>query len=132
MSTSINLKEYIESLSYTKSETWTQSEITSEILEEISKITLFEVVSQLPTSNIKRNRLYLKLNELAETENLYDIYLYVNNRWEKLDSLELKMGDYYKATEVDALLAGKEDAFNFLDTLDDLVQILITDGTLNE
>ena len=132
MSTSINLKEYIESLSYTKSETWTQSEIPSEILEEISKITLFEVVSQLPTSNIKRNRLYLKLNELAETENLYDIYLYVNNRWEKLDSLELKMGDYYKATEVDALLAGKEDAFNFLDTLDDLVQILITDGTLNE
>ena len=132
MSTSINLKEYIESLSYTKNETWTQSEITAEILEEISKITLVEVVSQLPTNNIKLNRLYLKLNELAETENLYDIYLYVNNKWEKLDSLELRIGDYYKATEVDALLEGKEDAFNFLDTLDDLVKVLITDGTLNE
>lgn len=132
MSTSINLKEYIESLSYTKTETWTQSEITSEILEEISKITLFEVVSQLPTTNIKRNRLYLKLNELAETENLYDIYLYVNNKWEKLDSLELKMGDYYKASEIDVLLEGKEDAFDFLDTLDDLVKVLITDGRLNE
>lgn len=131
MSTSINLKEYIESLSYTKQETWTQTEITTEILEEISKITLFEVVSELPTTNIRLNRLYLKLNELAQTENLYDIYLYVNNRWEKLDSLELKIGDYYKATEVDALLAEKEDSFNFLDKLDDIVQVLITDGTLN-
>ena len=132
MSTSINLKEYIESLSYTKQETWTQSEITSEILEEISKITLFEVVSQLPTTNIKRNRLYLKLNSLAETENLYDIYLYVNNKWEKLDSLELRIGDYYKASEVDQLLENKEDAFNFLDKLDDIVKVLITDGTLND
>lgn len=132
MSTSINLKDYIESLSYTKQETWTQSEITAEILEEISKITLFEVVSQLPTNNIRKNRLYLKLNSLAETENLYDIYLYVNNKWEKLDSLELRIGDYYKASEVDQLLENKEDSFNFLDKLDDIVKVLITDGTLND
>lgn len=132
MSTSINLKDYIESLSYTKQETWTQTETTAKILEEISKITLVEVVSQLPTTNIKQNRLYLKLNQLAETENLYDIYLYVNNRWEKLDSLELRIGDYYKASEVDQLLENKEDAFNFLDKLDDIVKVLITDGRLNE
>ena len=42
------------------------------------------------------------------------------------------MGDYYKASEIDVLLEGKEDAFDFLDTLDDLVKVLITDGRLNE
>jgi len=121
MTNPINLKEYIESLSYTKSETRTRTEITTEILEEISKLKLLEVVAELPTENIKKNLLYLKLNDKAATENLYDIYVYVNNKWEKLDSLEINLDDYYTITDVDTLLAGKEDTFNFLDRLDSLI-----------
>lgn len=105
----INLQEYINSLSYKKTETWTQTEITAEILDEISKLTLVEVVAELPANNIKKNRLYLRLNDKAETENLYDIYVYANNKWEKIDSLELNIDDYYTKSDIDIELNKKSD-----------------------
>lgn len=106
----INLQDYIEDISYTKQETWTQTEIVTEILYEISKLRLVEVVAELPTEpDILNNRLYLLLNNIAGEENLYDIYLYVNNHWEKLDSLEFNLNDYYTKSETNLLLAGKSD-----------------------
>lgn len=108
----INLQEYIEDISYKKSETWTQTEIIAKILYELSKLRLVEVVAELPTADsgtILENRLYLVLNNIAGEENLYDIYLYVNNRWEKLDSLEFNLNDYYSKSETNLLLAGKSD-----------------------
>lgn len=108
----VNLQDYIENISYTKNETWTQTEITTEILEEISKIRLVEVVAELPnpeSDTILTNRLYLLLNNIGGEENLYDIYLYVNNHWEKLDSLEFNLNDYYTKSEANLLLAGKAD-----------------------
>ena len=108
----INLQDYIEDISYKKTETWTQTEIVTEILYEISKLRLVEVVAELPnpdTDTILGNRLYLLLNNIAGEENLYDIYLYVNNRWEKLDSLEFNLNDYYTKSEANLLLAGKSD-----------------------
>jgi len=106
----INLQDYIEDISYTKQETWTQTEIVTEILYEISKLRLVEVVAELPKEpDILNNRLYLRLNNIAGEENLYDIYLYVNNHWEKLDSLEFNLNDYYTKSETNLLLAGKSD-----------------------
>ena len=108
----VNLQDYIENISYKKTETWTQSEIVTEILYELSKLRLVEVVAELPnpeSDTILENRLYLLLNNIAGEENLYDIYLYVNNHWEKLDSLEFNLNDYYTKSETNLLLAGKSD-----------------------
>ena len=94
---------------YSKSETYTQSEITTLISNAVSNLDLFEVVSSLPSSNIKSNRLYLIVNDATITNNSYDIYLRVNNSWEQLDSLEFDISNFYNKTEVDTLLNGKVD-----------------------
>lgn len=94
---------------YSKSETYTQSEITTAISNAVSNLQLFEVVTSLPTSNIKPNRLYLVVNGKSISENQYDIYLRVNNQWEKLDSLEFDISNFYNKTETDNLLDGKCD-----------------------
>ena len=105
----INLKEYIDNECYTKSQTWTQAEISEQIVNAISRIELVEVVAELPSTNIKNNRLYLLLNSLSLDENKYDIYLRVNNKWERIDSLEFNISDYLTESEINALLAGKSD-----------------------
>ena len=94
---------------YTKSETYTQSEITTAISNAVGNLSLFEIVTSLPTTNIKTNRLYLVANEQAIESNNYDIYLRVNNAWEKLDSLDFDIANFYNKTETDTLLAGKVD-----------------------
>lgn len=92
---------------YSKSETYTQAEITTLISNAVSNLQLFEVVSELPSSNIKSNRLYLIVNDTSITNNSYDIYLRVNNSWEQLDSLEFDISNFYNKTEIDTLLNGK-------------------------
>lgn len=94
---------------YSKSETYTQSEITTLISNAVSNLQLFEVVNSLPTSNIKTNRLYLIVNNESIANNLYDIYLRVNNSWEQLDGLEFDISNFYNKTEMDTLLSGKVD-----------------------
>ena len=94
---------------YTKSETYTQAEITTAIGNAVGNLTLFEIVTELPTTNIKNNRLYLVANNKSIESNTYDIYLRVNNTWEQLDSLEFDIANYYNKTETDTLLSGKVD-----------------------
>lgn len=94
---------------YSKSETYTQSEITTLISNAVSDLDLFEVVTSLPTTNIKDNRLYLIANSENITNDAYDVYLRVNNAWERLDDFSLGITNYYKKTEVDTLLEGKVD-----------------------
>ena len=94
---------------YSKSETYTQSEIITLISNAVSDLDLFEVVTSLPTTNIKDNRLYLIANSENITNDAYDVYLRVNNAWERLDDFSLGITNYYKKTEVDTLLEGKVD-----------------------
>ena len=106
INTAIGLKANSSNV-YTKSETYTQSEITTAISNAVSNLQLFEVVSSLPASNIKTNRLYLMVNGETIANNSYDIYLRVNNSWEQLDSLEFDISNFYNKTEIDTLLDGK-------------------------
>ena len=94
---------------YTKSETYTQSEITTLIANAVAELQLFEVVESLPTTNIKTNRLYLIVNGENIANNSYDIYLRVNDSWESLDALEFDISNFYTKTETDTLLNGKVD-----------------------
>lgn len=94
---------------YTKSQTMTTSEINQAIAEGVGNIDIFEVVQELPTTNIKGNKFYLTPNEENIEKNIYDINIYVNNNWEAIDSLEFDIGNYPTTSEVTVLLNGKVD-----------------------
>ena len=70
--------------------------LNTTIATAVGNLEMIEVVTSLPTSNIKNNKLYLKANSVSGSENKYDIYVRVNNAWEKVDSLDFSISDYIK------------------------------------
>ena len=67
---------------YKKTETYSQTEINN----KISAIPKFSIIvcEALPDSNISKTTVYLLKSPKEETDNLYDEYIYVNSKWEKL------------------------------------------------
>lgn len=88
---------------YLKSETYTKAEVNS----LVGNITTFEVVQTLPTQDIKTNVIYLVPKSTAQTNNVYDEYIYTNNAWEKIGDTTIDLSNYYTKTQVDAALSGK-------------------------
>ena len=62
---------------YLKSETYTKSEV-QQLLSTISSLKL-EVVTNLPTTNISSNTIYLKPLDSAKENNIYEEYIYINS-----------------------------------------------------
>lgn len=63
-----------------------------------------QIVQSLPSSNIDTHTFYLISNGGAG-QNIYDEYLYVNNSWEKIGSINassIDMTDYLKKTDIAA------------------------------
>lgn len=75
---------------YLKSETYTKSEV-DRLIESITSIS-FEVVSELPTTG-ESNKIYLKLKE-DSTNNSYEEYIWVNEKWELIGSTEVDLSNY--------------------------------------
>ena len=67
---------------YKKTETYSKAEINNKI-SAISKFSI-TVCEALPDSNISKTTVYLLKSSKEETNNLYDEYIYVNSKWEKL------------------------------------------------
>ena len=59
-------------------------------IEQLGNIdtTLFLIVRELPTTDIKTNKIYLVPNQDGQGNNVYIEYLYVENVWEKLGELK--------------------------------------------
>ena len=55
-------------------------------IEQLGNIdtTLFLIVRELPTTDIKTNKIYLVPNQDGQSNNVYVEYLYVEGVWEKL------------------------------------------------
>lgn len=72
-------------------------------------LTLYRIVSSLPTTNIDNTKIYLVVNTESEPNNEYIEYIYVNNKWEELGKYkaEVDLSPYYNKTEVDAKLDTK-------------------------
>ena len=109
------------------------SDTEAALRSEITSIPKFaiEVVETLPVDNISGTTVYLVLEKPGSTGDLYTEYIYVNGAWENLGKqtvdlssystteqmnaaisaaiADLKIGDYYKKTEVDGLLNDKAD-----------------------
>lgn len=92
---------------YLKSETYTQSEVDA-LISAIVTLNIL-VVQTLPTQDISTTTIYLVPKQTAETQDIYDEYIYVNNAWELIGTTQIDLSNYYTKTETDALLANKVD-----------------------
>lgn len=106
---------YLKSETYARTETYTQSEVQALIADAVSKVSgklNILVVDTLPTSDISTTTFYLVPKETAQEKNLYDEYINTDGTsdgWEFIGgvSTSIDLSDYYKKSEVDALLANK-------------------------
>lgn len=83
------------------------------------------VVAELPTTDIKTNKIYLVKDSTTEGD-LYQEYLYVDNKWEKVGThkQEVDLTDYAKKSEaVKSLDISQDETSNYL-------QLTTVNGTI--
>ena len=54
----------------------------------------FQVVTELPTTDIQTNVIYLVPSTTSSEQNIYDEYIYINNAWEKIGSTAIDTSNY--------------------------------------
>ena len=79
----------------------TASQVQTAINTAISGITGidYQIVSSLPTTGNK-GTIYLLANSSSETQNIYDEYIYVNSKWEKIGTTAVDLSDYIKEEDL--------------------------------
>lgn len=106
---------YLKTETYARTETYTQSEVQALIADAVSKVSgklNILVVDALPTSDISTTTFYLVPKETAQEKNIYDEYINTDGTeggWELIGavSTSVDLSEYYKKSEVDALLSNK-------------------------
>lgn len=131
------------------------SDTEAALRSEITSIPKFaiEVVESLPVDNISETTVYLVLEKPDSAGDLYTEYIYVNGHWENLGKqtvdlsgyatteqmnaaisaaiADLRIGDYYKKTEVDNLLDAYVTSESLTNTLADYVKTTDLPSTLS-
>ena len=74
----------------------------------------FEIVEQLPTTDIEEDTIYLVPITPDTDDNNYEEYIYVNGEWELLGKIgvHVDLTDYYTKSETNTLLNAKENTSN--------------------
>lgn len=91
---------------YTKTETYTKTEVDN-IVSAIENAR-FEVVSELPTSDIETNVIYLVPKASAQTNNVKDEYINLDGTtagWELIGDTEIDLSGYVTTTALNTALA---------------------------
>lgn len=108
-------------------------------IEQLSNIdtALFLIVRELPTTDIKTNKIYLVPNQDGQGNNVYVEYLYVENIWKKIGEFKAEVDITGKAdkdetvTEIKRLTGktGREwNADTDIEMCDDFYQYLLKRG----
>ena len=92
---------------YTKQETYSKSEVDT-LIAGVSGLH-FEVVQQLPTSDIDMNTIYLVPKQDSGQQDVYDEFICLDNTttpatWEKIGTTEIDLSDYVTDTELTTIL----------------------------
>jgi|GEM_PF-3266619 len=84
-------------------------DIAGNVISTTLDLSLYQLVTSLPTSNISTNKIYLVQSSTSGTNNIYTEYIYVNSAWEILGEYKssVDLTPYYTKTQEDALLANK-------------------------
>lgn len=75
----------------------------------------FEIVDNLPTTNISPNKIYLKVlphDDDPTDLDVYDEYIYINNSWEHVGSFQADFSNYYTKSQVETLINQTFSAIN--------------------
>lgn len=91
---------------YTKTETYTKTEVDN-IVSAIENAR-FEVVSELPTSDIETNVIYLVPKASAQTNNIKDEYINLDGTsagWELIGDTEIDLSGYVTTSDLNTALA---------------------------
>lgn len=83
---------------YTKTNTYTKTEV-NDLINGITSMNVV-VVQTLPTSGISATTIYLVPKSTSQTNNAYDEYLYVNNKWEKIGDTTIDLSNYALKSEI--------------------------------
>lgn len=75
----------------------------------------FEVVQTLPATG-EANVIYLVPKATAQTQNIYDEYIYTNNAWEKIGDTEIDLSGYYSTGDTAETNLADGDYVPFYDT----------------
>lgn len=69
----------------------------------ISNVNQFnvQIVTSLPTANIDTHTIYFISNS-GSGQNIYDEYMYLNNKWEKIGTTDVDLSGYLKKTDIAA------------------------------
>ena len=82
----------------TSSNTWSADKINS-VISALNTLS-FAVVQTLPTQDISTKTIYLVPKSTAQTNNVYDEYIYYNNAWEKIGDTEIDLSGYVQESEL--------------------------------
>ena len=87
---------------------------TKQDLTSIPKFSI-EVVSELPTQDISTTTIYLKLQETGDQEgqDIYDEYIYVNNKWEVIGNTDIDLSAYSTTVQMNAAIQAAIQALDF-------------------
>ena len=88
---------------YAKTLTYTKTEVDN-LLSAIPKFGV-SVVDSLPTTGISSTTVYLIPNTAPDDSNLYDEYIYVLGKWEKLGTAKIDLSNYVTVTQLNSALA---------------------------
>ena len=94
---------------YVKSETYTKEEVNA-MISVIPKFDI-KVVESLPVVDISPTTIYL-LPTLPEFEDMYNEYIYVEDRWELLGKQKMDLQDYALKTDIPTRLSDLIDDLN--------------------
>lgn len=79
----------------------------------IQTVELFEVVDKLPTSAIDENKMYVVPSNKPENGNLFDEYIHVNEKWEKIGSFQadVNLSNYLTIDQAEGLIESALDNY---------------------
>ncbi len=79
----------------------TSSQVATAISNAVGKITSFEtkVVTSLPTTGVK-GTIYFVASKTTGTNQSYDEYLWINNKWEFIGTTAVDLTGYIKETDI--------------------------------
>jgi hypothetical protein len=90
---------------YLKTETYSKEEVNG-LFEQLTGLGIeFKEVQTLPTTG--ENKYIYLVPKTGTTNDIYDEYIWINGKFEKIGSTAINLANYYTKTETDAKLATK-------------------------
>lgn len=83
-----------------------------------------EIVESLPETG-KENIIYMIPNSSNENQNIYDEYMYINNKFEKLGTSEVDLSGYVTSSNLNSIL----DGYATIASLDNYITKSVADAT---